>query len=46
MFCPDRQQYNNTKPFPAFVGATEDLTIMNNLCHMNLEYVPDAFTSE
>ena len=29
MFCPDRQQYNNTKPFPVFVVATEDLEVQN-----------------
>ena len=29
-FCPDKQKYNNAKPFPVYVVATEEMrTIMN-----------------
>ena len=24
-FCPDKQQYNNTKPFPVYVLANEEV---------------------
>ena len=24
-FCPDKQKYNNAKPFPVYVVATEEI---------------------
>ena len=49
-FCPDKQKYNNAKPFPVYVVATEEIENYYEYSKyghcMNPEHVPDVFASE
>ena len=43
-FCPDKQQYNNAKPFLIYVAAIEEVENYNECLKSSMVYEPGTCT--